>query len=258
MNAIQLKERVDFYLDRSRSPRYSFNEYNIAFREAQMQLFDKFKSDEKGVSENLYTLKTDSTPAVTVSSVGAEFTINHIDYPTDYHYFQALNIYVGGVLAEMSDVQENELNRLLQNEFRKPTNKYIYKREDATGWKLYRGLGGSVTAELTYLKSPSDFYIGNKSDLIDEGTGVLVFATSYTAVEESVHAGVTYNPGDVFISSNLNLTSGQVILTSVLVGTNLPDTVEEDLCKMVANLMSGSTNDYSKAAFVEKEVNKTL
>lgn len=258
MNAIQLKERVDFYLDRSRSSRYSFNEYNIAFREAQMQLFDKFKDDEKGVSENLYTLKTDSTPTVTVSSVGAEFTINHINYPADYHYFQMLNVYVGGVLAEMADVQENELNRLLQNEFRKPTNKYIYKREDATGWKLYRGLGGSVTAELTYLKAPSDFYIGNEADLIDEGNGVLVFSTSYTAVEESVHNSVTYNPGDVFIAANINLTSGQVIPTSVLVGSNLPDTVLEDLCKMVANLISGSSNDYSKAAFVEKEVNKTL
>lgn len=258
MNAIQLKERVDFYLDRSRSSRYSFNEYNIAFREAQMQLFDQFKSDEKGVSENLYTLKTDSTPAVTVSSVGSEFTINHINYPADYHYFQVLNVYVGGVLAEMADVQENELNRLLQNEFRKPTNKYIYKREDATGWKLYRGLGGSVTAELTYLKAPSDFYIGNEADLIDEGTGVLTFATSYTAVEESVHGGVTYNPGDTFTSTSTNLTSGQVILTATLVDSNLPDTVLEDLCKMVANLMSGSSSDFTKAAFVEKEVNKTL
>jgi len=32
----------------------------------------------------------------------------------------------------------------------------------------------------------------------------------------------------------------------------------EDLCKMVANLMSGSSNDFTKAAFVEKEVNKTI
>jgi len=257
MNAIQLKERVDFYNNRSRSKRYTFGEYNIAFREAQMQLFDKFRDDPKGVRDNLYTLKVDSTPTITVLSSTSSLTINHINYPADYHYFQMINVYVDGVLAEISDVTDNEVNRMLNSSFRTPVNKYIYKREDATGWKIYRGAGGTVTAELTYLKAPSDFYLGNESDLIDYGVSALTFGSNYTAVEESVHAGVTYNPGDTFTATSTVLTSGQVILTSVLVGTNLPDVVQEDLCKMVSNLMSGSSSDYNKAAFVEKEVNKT-
>lgn len=258
MNAIQLKERVDFYNNRSRSKRYTFGEYNIAFREAQMQLFDMFKTDPKGVRENLYTLKVDTSPAVTVLLATSTYTVNHISYPTDFHFFQMLNIYVDGVLAEVSDITDNEVNRMLNNSFRTPVNKYVYKREDATGWKIYRGVGGTVTADLTYLMSPSDFYLGNESDLIDYGTSVLTFGVNYTAVEESVHAGITYNPGDSFNATSTVLTSGQVIKTSILVGTNLPEVVQEDLCKVVSNLMSGSSSDYTKAAFVEKEVNKTL
>lgn len=257
MNPIQLKERVDFYMNRSRSSRFSFNDYNIAFREAQMQMFDMFKDDPIGIRDNLYTLKTDVTPIVTVSSVGSTFTVNHINYPSDYHYFGYLNIYVDGVLAKVSPMDDNRLNDILQNSFTQPTNKYIYQLEDSTGWKFWRGLGGTITAALSYLKEPSEFYMGNEADLIDE-TGTLTFGVNYTVVEETVYSGVTYNPGDDFTAVALSITSGQVIPTSVFVNTNLPTVVQEDLCKMVANLLAGETTDYNKAAFVEKEVKKTL
>lgn len=260
MNSIALKERIDFYLDRSRTSRFTFNTYNLAVREAQMQYFDAFKDDAVGVRENLYTLKVDVTPTMTVLQTTSNYIVNHINYPADYHYFQVMNIFVDGVLAEVSPTDDDQLNRQLQNTFTAPTNKYISQREDATGWKIYRGTTGTPTCEFTYLKSPSDFYIGNESDLIDEGTGVLNFFTSYTAVEESVYNGITYNPADRFTTNGVttDLTSGQVILTSVLVDSNLPETVHEDLAKKVADLMSGSIADYNKAGFVNNEINKNI
>lgn len=255
MNAIQLKERVDFYMNRSRSSRFDFNTYNIAFREAQMQMFEMYKANPKGVRDVLYTLKTTITPTVTVVSVGSEFTINHIATPSDYHYFGYLNIYVDGVLAKVSPTEDNAINDLLQNSFTAPTNKYIYQLEDATGWRFWRGLGGTVTATLSYLASPADFYLGNESDLIDE-TGTLSFGVSYTVVEETVYSGVTYNPGDTFTAIALSLTSGQVIPSSVLVTTNFPNEVQEDLCKVVAKLLAGETTDYNRSTFVNNQVNK--
>lgn len=259
MNAIALKERIDFYLDRSRTSRFPFNTYNLAVREAQMQYFDFFKDDSKGVRECLYTLKMDVTPTMTVLQTTPNYIVNHIDYPADYHYFQVMNIFVDGVLAEVTPTDDDQLNRQLQNTYTAPTNKYIFQREDATGWKVYRGTTGTPTCELTYLKAPSNFYIGNESDLIEEGTGVLTAFTSYTAVEQSEYNGVSYNPADVFTTnSNIDLTSGQVILTSILVDSNLPETVHEDLAKKVASLMSGSISDFNKAGFVEKEVNKNV
>lgn len=260
MNAIELKERIDFYLDRSRTSRFTFNTYNLAVREAQMQYFDFYKNDVVGVRECLYTLKTDITPAMPVIQTTANYIVNHIDYPSDYHYFQVMNIFVDGVLAQVTPTDDDQLNRQLQNTFTAPTNKYIFQREDATGWKIYRGTTGTPTCEMTYLKSPSDFYIGNESDLISEGTGVLALLTSYTAVEQSIYNGISYNPADVFTTNGVlsDLASGQVILTSILVPSNLPETVHEDLAKKVASLMSGSIADFNKSVFVEKEVNKTI
>lgn len=259
MNAIALKERIFFYLDRSRTSRFPLNTINLAVREAQMQYFDFFRDDPSGVRDNLYTLKTDTTPTMTVSQTTANYIVNHINYPSDYHYFQVMNIFIDGVLAEVAPTDDDQLNRQLQNTFTAPTNKYIFQREDATGWKIYRGTTGTPTCEFTYLKAPSDFYIGNESDLIDEGTGVLTAFTSYTAVEESIYNGVTYNPADVFTTNaTIDLTSGQVILTSVLVDSNLPETVHEDLAKKVADLMSGSISDYNKSKFVNNEINKNI
>ena len=121
---------------------------------------------------------------------------------------------------------------------------------------MYRGIGGTPTCELTYLKAPSDFYIGNESDLINEGTTVLTFGTNYTAVEQSVHNTVTYNPGDQFNALNTTLTSGQVIPTSVLIDSNLPEQIQEKMCWIVSEILSGNISDFNKTMFLEKEVNK--
>jgi hypothetical protein len=257
MNAVANKERVDSYLDRSRTSRFTFNQYNITFRMVQKKIVEFFKDNPDEVRKYLYTLKTDSTPTITVLSTTADYIINHIDYPTDYYYFQVMNIFINNVLAEVSPTDDDQLNRQLQNTYTLPTNKYVFQREDATGWKVYRGITGTPTCQLTYLKNPSNFYLGNESNLINEGTGVLANATSYTAVEQSVHNGVTYNPADVFTSANTNLTSGQVILTSVLVDSNLPEQVQERMCWVVAEILSGNISDFNKAMFVEKELAKS-
>lgn len=258
MNAIASKERVDSYLDRSRTSRFTFNQYNITFRMVQKKIVEFFKDDVEEVRKFLYTLKTDVTPAITTLQTTSNYIVSHINYPSDYYYFQVMNIFIDGVLAEVTPTDDAQLNRQLQNTYTAPTNKYIFQREDATGWKVYRGTTGTPACELTYLKSPSNFSIGNESNLINEGAGVLAVSTSYTVVEQSVYNGVTYNPADVFTTTTLltDLTSGQVIPTSVLVDSNLPEQVQEKMCWVVAEILSGNISDFNKSMFVEKEVNK--
>ena len=193
------------------------------------------------------------------SNTTTNYIISHINYPSDYYYFQVMNIFIDGVLSEVTPTDDDQLNRQLQNTYTSPTNKYIFQREDATGWKVYRGTTGTPTCELTYLKTPSDFYIGNESNLINEGTAVLALLTSYTVVEQSVYNGVTYNPGDTFTTNGVlaDLTSGQVILTSVLADSNLPEQVQEKMCWVVAEILSGNISDFNKSQFVEKELLKS-
>lgn len=260
MNAIACYNRVMSYLDRSRTSRFTFDQVNITFRMVQKKIVEFFKDEPEEVRKFLYTLKTDANPPPTVTTLftTSTYTVSHVNYPSDYYYFQLMNIFVDNVLAEVTPTDDDQLNRLLGNTFTIPTNKYVYQREDATGWKVYRGLGGTPTCDLTYLKTPSNFYMGNESNLINEGTGVLSLLTNYTAVEESVYNGVTYNPGDTFITNGTlpDLTSGQVILTSILVDSNLPEQVQEKMCWIVAEILSGNISDFNKSMFVEKEVNK--
>lgn len=260
MNAIASKERVDSYLDRSRTSRFTFQQYNITFRMVQKKIVDFFKEDSAEVREWLYTLKKDATPSLTVLQTTPNYIVNHINYPTDYYYFGVMNVFVDGTLAEVTPTDDDQLNRQLSNTFTSPTNKYIFQREDATGWKVYRGTTGTPSCELSYIKKPSEFYIGNETNLIEEGVGVLTLLTSYTAVEQSVYNGITYNPADVFTTNGISpdLTSGQVILTSILVDSDLPEQTQEKMCWVVAGILSGDISDFNKSMFVNTEVNKNI
>ena len=251
MNIISQKERVDFYMDRSRAPRFSLLQYNMAFREVVMAFFDEHRKDEIGIRDNLYTLLTTATPTVTTTTTTSTYTISHFNYPSNYHFFNNLQVYVDGELARVLPIKGDEINPVLLDSFKRPSNTKIYQKEDATGYSLYRGVGGTCTASFEYLKAPAEPYLGNDSDYIQTG-GTLVFGTSYTVFDPSVVAGVTYNPGDVFTASVTTLTSGKVIPTSILVDCDLPDTVHEDIAKMVAEYMSGSVENFNKAAFSEK------
>lgn len=252
MNAWEQRERADFYMDRSRNARFSFLQYAMAFREVQMWYFDKYKKDEIGVRDNLYTLLKYVNPTITTigaPSLSQNLTINHINYPSDYHFFSSLLNYVDGALIETKPTNYNQLSNLLLDTFRKPDNKRCYYLEDSTGWRILRGYGGAYTNELVYLISPSEWSIGTETDLIDEGTGVLTAGLSYVATAESVVSGFNYQAGQQFIALSNNLTSGQVIPSSVLVDSNLPDTVHEELARIVASRMQGSVKDAFGASF---------
>lgn len=253
-NAWANRESVDLYLDRSRNARFSFFQYAKAFREVQNWYFDQNRKDENLVRDNLYTLIQYSNPTITLISqnLAQDLTINHINYPADYHYLLTLVNYIGGTLIETKPLNHNQLSNTLKDSFRKPSNERCYVLEDSTGWRILRGYGGAYTNELTYLVAPSEWSIGTETDLIDEGSGVLTIGVNYTATAETVESGVNYQAGQQFNAVSANLTSGQVIPTSVLVDSNFPDGVQEDLCRRVALFLSGSVKDAFAVQFTSQ------
>jgi len=251
-NAWNQRERTDFYIDRTRNARFSFYQYVVAYRQVQMWYFDQHKKNEMGVRDNLYTLIKYINPTITTisQSLSDNLTINHIDYPSDYHYFSSLVNRIDGSFVETkTNLTYNQLSDILIDPFRKPDNERVYLLEDSTGWRIYRGYGGSLTNELAYLISPSELSIGTESDLIDEGTGVLTAGVNYTATSEVVESGINYQAGDQFNAGSTTLTSGQVIPSSVLVDSNLPATVFEEVAARVAYFLLGSVKDAFSANF---------
>jgi len=216
MNAILIKENVDLLIDRSRNARFSYNQYNLAGRFAQNKLFLQFRDDEIGVRESLFTLIKTSTPTLTTTTATSTYTINHFNYPADYEYFSGIDVFVDGVLTEVVPLANDEENKMLLNTFKIPNKRKTYHLEDGTGYKIYGPPTGVITASFTYLITPSDVYTGNEANQLNAGA-TLTNLIVYVAIEQSVYNAVTYNPGDSITGTGATLTSGQVILNSILV-----------------------------------------
>lgn len=259
MNAIQLRDRIDFYNDRYKSPRFADSNYMDAINSAINMLFkDKtdnkkvfrrysFQSNEQ-VRRELYTLIKTATIVPTGDVVV---------YPADFYYFGEMNTTVDGVSNYSKPTNFNELGPLLDNPFKKPSASKTYYIENSTGLKVYYGSGTSFTsASLTYLKVPNTVSIGTESNKITAGNPVLTIGLTYIVYADAVHNGVTYYSGQTFAATATSLTSGTVILYSLVTNCDLPDNVHDEVCKMASEIMNGTIEDYNKSAFMQKEIEK--
>jgi len=268
MNAIAIKERVEFYMDTTRNARFSFLDINKAVNDAIRNFINdmfgsisgqnpySFQSTQQ-IRDDLYTLIKTSTPAVTTLSPYTTnydtFIVNHINLPTDYYELIAIQTLIGGVTNYARPMEMNERGPLLEDSFKKPSNRQPYYLEDSTGYKIYRANTGTLTtATIDYIKTPNAFTIGNESQLIAPGNN-LTIGLDYIAVKKSVNNTVTYMPGQLFNAGATNLVSGQVILASNTQTTDLPDKTHEIIAKMAAEIMSGVTADYTRSQYTEKQ-----
>ena len=266
MNAIQIGYAIDFYTNLTHTSRFYNIEKNKAVNDAIMKKIDSITdtinaNQLTGIDriqkyrDELYTLlKTSSTAPTNVGAYNDDVYINHVNYPTDYQTFAALTLTVGGRTTYGRETDYNRRGPLLECSFRKPTNKKPYFLEDSTGLLIYKGDSTTISScKLDYIKQPVDFNMGLDSQYISAGAGVLVNATSYIAVEESVHNSITYQPGAQFTTANTNLTSGQVVLASNTTTVELPEKCHDQIAKMAAEILLGVVSAFDNAAFAEKE-----
>lgn len=268
MNAIEVYNSVQLYIDRSKGARYYFQEINKAVNDAMKMHIDDITdtANQNKLSgldrfqvyrDELYTLMKSnvSVPSV-IGLYNTDVLVNHINYPADYRAFAALSVTIDGNTTYGRETSYNERGPMLECSFRKPTNNKIYFLEDSTGIKVYRGITGTAsTSSLDYVKQPAEFNMGNELNLIDAGVGVLTINTSYTAFEDSVYNGIVYPSGTVFSTNGVltDLTSGQVILTSLLTTIELPAKTHPDIAKRAAAILAGVVEDFQSSAFAEKE-----
>ena len=267
MNAIQSFNRVNYYMDITRSARFLFAEYNTAFNGEIIRFVDEIMGGKDGrspedfqwnqvVRDSLFTLISTATPSITNGTVVTNkyysATPSHINVPTDYYDYVLLMCKIDNYTTYAKPTTYGSIGPLLEDSFRHPTNSKIYYNEDSTGLTVWRGVGGTFsTATLTYIKYPPAFSMGNENNLISPGGAVLTNGASYIATEVSVQNGTTYQVGTQFTAAGTALTSGQVILASVTVQICLPDKVHEEICKRVAAVMSGTIQAYNPAKFID-------
>lgn len=270
MNAIESFNRVNYYNDLTRSARLHFSEYNIVFNGEIVRYIDEMVGDPLGrtiewfqsnqvVRDNLYTLIASATPAITngTAIVNKYYSSmpSHINVPTDYYTFLLLMCKIDGYTTYARPTTYGSIGPLLQDSFRHPTNLKPYYNEDATGLTVWRANSGTFqTAMLTYVKYPTDFNMGQESQFIGAGVGVLTIGLDYIATEVSVQNGTTYQIGTQFTASNTTtLASGEVILAANTTPICLPSKVHETICKKVSDVMLGVTQAYNQSQFVKSK-----
>lgn len=263
MNAVQTKQRIDFYLNLTQNARFNFSEYAMAVNDViQEFIFDNLGDKENRnpknfqwidrINDQLYTLIKTATPT---PSAGTAITNQYytslpstITYPTDYSDFISLTFIVDGYTVWGRPITFNKLQPMLADSFRHPTNSKIYYNWNATGFTFYRANSGSLTnCTLTYIKQATDFSIGQESQLV---TGVLTNAAVYYATEVSVYSGTTYQIGATITGTGASLTSGAAILASNTSPIDLPAQTHEEIAKRAAARMLQNVGDYQGAQAV--------
>jgi len=268
VNAIQIKNLVETYMDSTRNGRFGLDVISQVVNDA----IEKFVMDSFGdvdgkkiygfqaiqqIRDNLYTLIKSTSPTVTTLSNHNtqyySFGVNHINNPADYYEFVALETLIGGVSTYARPTTYNELGPLLEDTYKHPTNKQPFYLDDSTGYKIYREATGTLTsATLTYIKTPATYSCGTQSQLIGPGNN-LTLGLDYIAVQTSVNNLVTYQSGQLFNAGSIQLVSGQVILASNTTTTDLPEKTHNEIAKIAASIMSGTITDYPRSQFAEKE-----
>lgn len=271
MNAIQIDNRIEFYLDATRNARFQRIEKSGAINDAIKKFIDDRFGDEQErnpysfefsqqIRDDLFTLIKQGTPTVTnlanrtndYYSIG----VSRITNPIDYYTLISWDTTIDGIQTFARPTSYNQLSPLLEDSLKYPTNKRTYYLEDATGYRFYKATTGTLTVNMEYIKTPATYSMGADDQLIGTGNN-LTIGVNYIATEISVNNTVTYQPGTLFTAGATNLVSGQVILASNTTTTDLPDKVHEIIAKMAADILSGATADYTRYQQIEKEVKES-
>lgn len=259
MNAIQMRERIDEIIDRSRTSRHTDKHYYNAINAAILLIVKDRMAPikiQRGYSvqsanrlrDELYTLIPDAATGSAASGV--------IAYPANYFGYLIAYVTIDSVQQYCQWTTYAELGPLKRNPHTKPSAVKPYINEYVDGLKLHYGAVGTLgNYELWYVENPDTVSIGEERDKIITG-GTLTAATTYYVYEEAVYSDSTYYPGETITGSGATLTSGTVIISTKITDCNLPVNMHEEVCLKAASLLSMSSEDYNKQASGNSEMDR--
>lgn len=232
------------------------NALNTAIEECINKRYDaskiarefSFERSQKLIDE-LVTLVVKSAPIAPVN--------NYIARPANYKHLILNRVTIDGTQHWARPITHSILAGNENNPFKSPkVPKRIFYTQDNTGIELHYGTGSFTSAVITYLKLPDIVTVGFPRDEINAGPSVLTAGLSYSVIEDSVHNGQTYYPGESFVAANTVLTSGQVVLTSVLVNSNMPVELHKEICEVAASKILNDIQSFDSSRAAENQAEK--
>lgn len=251
MNIVEMKERIDTYLDRTRSPRFEDRNYIDAINASITQVFkDRTENEKKRrgyqfddsieqIMRELFTLVVGPINIVPVGDV--------VTYPADYRFFGRLFTTVDGTTTYCRPIPFKMEGPLLDDAFRAPRPGKTYYQELETGFRVLHGGTSFTNASFVYLKYPATVSLGQPTDKVSAG-GTLAINTDYIVYDDCVYNTIPYSAGTVFTTGLVTtLTSGVVIPTSAIVDCDMPDNIHDEICTTAAETLSTTVEDYYKS-----------
>lgn len=256
MNLPEMHDRVDFWADTVKSPRYTRKQrdaaLNIAIDSFVKDRYDNIKVADRDrvpysfeiverIKEELYTITEIDYPALVVN--------NQTPTPPEFLYHIVSFVEVAGkkVLSIPKPYVENDLS---QNSFAKPSLDQPVHRRTPTGFKYDVGSASINRAFISYMKIPVQ--VKWNETPITAGITVLVPGEVYYVVSGTAIQGTTPHIADTVFTSLGTGFVGTGILNKVT-NCNLPVHTHEEICKIAASVLTGTFENYNKSQKIDME-----
>lgn len=264
--------RIDQKNDRTKTARFSDEQYTDAINEASMAILKErvepirtrgnySAQSSQRLRDELYTLISAPTTIVPAANVVA--------YPTDYYFYLLLYATLSGTSTLCYPADYNTIGELKLNPFTRPSATKPYYNEFTSGLRIESGGVISATSSiLTYVKMPVKVSIGFERDKVVGGATLA--AIVYYVYEDAIHsatvttgsgatvtAGQTIHAGETFTGTVAALTSGTIIPTAKVVNSDFPENMHEEICTRAAAFMQGTVEDYRKNQMLNMDAEKS-
>ena len=253
MNLSEMHDRVDFWVDKVKAPRYKRATRDAALNVAiDFYIKDRYDNIKNRTSEysfeivervreELNTLLVDEFPL----PVTTNFSVEPPDFL--YHILTYVEIQGQRSLSVLKGYVENDLS---ENSFSKPNKKQPIHRRVSNGFKFDAGLYTVSNAFMWYIKYP-DVVKFNENAILAGPTVLTIGLDYYVFAGPVTHNGITYNTGDVFTAATTAMTGTGTV--NLLTNCNLPKSTHEEVCKIAASVLSGTFEDYQKSQKMNQE-----
>lgn len=250
--------RVEFYIDKVSAPRFSVPKHylpalNIAIDRYIKDRYDNIHLNKPYSFQVLERIRDELRTIVkniTAAPVG-----NLIAFPVDYMHAVSLQVIINGIKVPSRASTYSELGVIEENSFEVPTPDEPVHLEDQTGITVrFGGIGIFSSYDLGYIRKPATVF---KSTItLSQGPLVLTIGSRYYVITGPViHNAVLYGPGAEFVAVATGFTGTGTVVE--IVNCDLPDNTHEEICKMAAELIEKTVEDYPKSNALEQELNKS-
>lgn len=247
-NIILLHERVKFWLDVSRSPRFLPKQVDTAINVAVDEIIkDRFIPNTPANKEGILDIKgfertrlirNELAPIVKVKEniaiTNNRLLFSNQDFPTDYSVYTLVEIIISDKKYYPVEVSQEFMRGLVNDPFSRPSiepEDMTYFRVTNEGFIFYVGPNNISKVNLSYLAKQASVFYGYEKRVVNVTNGQNIIVA-----QDSCTFGTTdYKLGDELVKPNpLQTAEENILVVTGSVNCEMPDILFDEIAKRAA------------------------